>query len=241
MPDANLELTVDALMGAAYGSAGERCMAISVAVLVGDIADKVIPLLKSKVETLVIDNGMKPEAEMGPVISAEAQQRIQGYIDVGVSEGATLLVDGRNHVVAGHETGFFVGGTLFDHVQPQMRIYQEEIFGPVLVCVRVKDLAEALALINQHAFANGVACFTSDGHVAREFARQVEVGMVGINVPIPVPMAWHGFGGWKQSLYGDMHAYGSEGFRFYTKQKSVMQRWPENIEKGADFSMPTAK
>ncbi|HWK83338.1 MAG TPA: aldehyde dehydrogenase family protein, partial [Caldimonas sp.] len=171
----------------------------------------------------------------------EALQRIEGYIDIGVQEGATLLVDGRGHKVDGRESGFFTGGTLYDHVTPAMRIYREEIFGPVLSCVRVADFEAALKLVNEHEFGNGVACFTSDGHVAREFARRVEIGMVGINVPIPVPMAWHGFGGWKSSLFGDMHAYGEEGVRFYTRQKSVMQRWPESTPKGAEFTMPTSK
>lgn len=175
------------------------------------------------------------------MITAQAKQRIEGYIEQGVNEGAALVVDGRGCKVPGREKGFFTGGTLFDHVTPAMRIYREEIFGPVLVCVRAKDFAEALQLVNEHEFGNGVACFTRDGHVAREFARRVQVGMVGINVPIPVPMAWHGFGGWKRSLFGDMHAYGEEGVRFYTKQKSVMQRWPESTPKGAEFAMPTAR
>lgn len=241
MPDADVDQAVDALIGAAYGSAGERCMAISVAVLVGDVADKIVPKVAERAKTLKIKNGMELDAEMGPIVTGEAKARIEGYIDLGVEEGAKLVVDGRGHTVPGHEGGFFTGGTLFDHVTPEMRIYKEEIFGPVLACVRVKDFAEALALVNAHEFGNGVACFTSDGNVAREFSRRVQVGMVGINVPIPVPMAWHGFGGWKRSLFGDMHAYGEEGVRFYTKQKSVMQRWPASIAKGAEFVMPTAK
>ena len=241
MPDANIERTVDALVGAAFGSAGERCMAISVAVLVGEVADAVMPLLEERTRNLKIANGMELDAEMGPIVSGEALKRIEGYIGTGVEEGATLVVDGRGHRVAGHEDGFFTGGTLFDHVTPTMRIYKEEIFGPVLCCVRVNDLAEAVQLINAHDFGNGVACFTSDGNVAREFARRIEVGMVGINVPIPVPMAWNSFGGWKKSMFGDMHTYGEEGVRFYTRQKSVMQRWPQSIAKGAEFVMPTAK
>ncbi|KPF49649.1 methylmalonate-semialdehyde dehydrogenase [beta proteobacterium AAP121] len=241
MPDANLDQAVDALIGAAYGSAGERCMAISVAVLVGDVADKIVPLLAERAQALKIKNGLELDAEMGPIVTKEARDRIEGYIGIGVEEGAKLVVDGRGHTVAGFEGGFFTGGTLFDHVQPTMRIYKEEIFGPVLACVRVPAFADALALINAHEFGNGVALFTSDGGVAREFSRRVQVGMVGINVPIPVPMAWHGFGGWKKSLFGDMHAYGEEGVRFYTKQKSVMQRWPDSIGKGAEFVMPTAK
>jgi len=245
MPDADLEQAVDALIGAGYGSAGERCMAISVAVLVGDVAERLLPMLKTRAEKLIIKNGVHLDAEMGPIVTAAAHQRITGYIDQGVKEGAKLLVDGRKftgaQAGAGCEQGFWMGGTLFDHVTPDMRIYKEEIFGPVLGCVRVKDFAEAVNLINAHEFGNGVSCFTRDGNVAREFARRIQVGMVGINVPIPVPMAWHGFGGWKKSLFGDMHAYGEEGVRFYTKQKSIMQRWPESIGKGAEFVMPTAK
>jgi len=241
MPDADIEQTVDALIGAAYGSAGERCMAISVAVLVGDVADKVVPKVAERARALKIKNGMELDAEMGPIVTKQALERIEGYIGIGVQEGATLVVDGRGHKVAGHEAGFFTGGTLLDHVTPEMRVYKEEIFGPVLACVRVPDFATAVKLVNEHEFGNGVACYTRDGNVAREFARRIQVGMVGINVPIPVPMAWHGFGGWKRSLFGDMHAYGEEGVRFYTKQKSVMQRWPESTAKGAEFVMPTAK
>jgi malonate-semialdehyde dehydrogenase (acetylating)/methylmalonate-semialdehyde dehydrogenase len=241
MPDADLEQAVDALIGAAYGSAGERCMAISVAVLVGDAADRIVPKLAERAKALKIKNGMELDAEMGPLVTRQALERVEGYIATGIDEGAKLVVDGRGTKVPGHEAGFFTGGTLFDDVTPQMKIYREEIFGPVLSCVRVPDLAAAVDLVNAHEVGNGVACFTSDGHVAREFSRRVQVGMVGVNVPIPVPMAWHGFGGWKKSLFGDMHAYGEEGVRFYTKQKSVMQRWPETIAKGAEFVMPTAK
>jgi malonate-semialdehyde dehydrogenase (acetylating)/methylmalonate-semialdehyde dehydrogenase len=241
MPDADLDQTVDALIGAAYGSAGERCMAISVAVLVGDVADKIVPRLAERARTLKIGNGMTAGVEMGPVISAQALERIERYVELGITEGATAVVDGRDLKLPGHERGFFTGGTLFDHVTPAMRLYREEIFGPVLACVRVRDFGEALQLVNEHEFGNGVACFTRDGHVAREFARRVQAGMVGINVPIPVPMAWHGFGGFKRSLFGDLHAYGEDGVRFYTKQKSVMQRWPESTPKGAEFAMPTAK
>jgi malonate-semialdehyde dehydrogenase (acetylating)/methylmalonate-semialdehyde dehydrogenase len=245
MPDADLEQTVDALIGSAYGSAGERCMAISLAVLVGDAADKIIPLLAERTRHLKIKNGLELDAEMGPIVSSAAHGRITGYIDTGEKEGAKLLVDGRKfHAAkagAGCDNGFWLGGSLFDNVTPEMKIYKEEIFGPVLGCVRVPDLTAALALVNSHEYGNGVSCFTRDGNVAREFSRRVQVGMVGINVPIPVPMAWHGFGGWKKSLFGDMHAYGEEGVRFYTKQKSIMQRWPESIAKGAEFVMPTAK
>jgi len=245
MPDADIDQTVDALIGAGYGSAGERCMAISVAVLVGDVADKIIPKLVERTKTLKVLDGENLAAEMGPIVSRAAHERITGYIAQGEKEGAKLLVDGRqfdgNKAGTGCGDGFWMGGTLFDHVTPEMRIYKEEIFGPVLSCVRVANFKDAVDLVNDHEFGNGVSCFTRDGNVAREFSRRIQVGMVGINVPIPVPMAWHGFGGWKRSLFGDMHAYGEEGVRFYTKQKSIMQRWPESIGKGAEFVMPTAK
>ena len=245
MPDADLDQAVDGLIGAAYGSAGERCMAISVAVLVGDVADKIMPKLIERTQALKVKNGMELDAEMGPIVTGIAHKRITGYIESGEKEGAKLLVDGRGFkgttAGAGCDQGFWLGGTLFDHVTPEMKIYKEEIFGPVLSCVRVPDFATAVKLINDHEFGNGVSCYTRDGHAAREFSRHIQVGMVGINVPIPVPMAWHGFGGWKKSLFGDMHAYGEEGVRFYTKQKSVMQRWPESIGKGAEFAMPTSK
>ena len=241
MPDADLEQAVDGLIGAAYGSAGERCMAISVAVLVGSVADRIVPLVAQRARDLRIGSGMSRDVEMGPVVTRQALERIEGYIQTGVAEGASLVVDGRGCKVPGSERGFFTGGTLFDHVKPAMRIYREEIFGPVLCCVRVETLAEAIDLVNGHEFGNGVACYTRDGHTAREFARRIQVGMVGINVPIPVPMAWHGFGGWKNSLFGDMHAYGREGVRFYTRQKSIMQRWPQSASRGAEFAMPTAR
>jgi malonate-semialdehyde dehydrogenase (acetylating)/methylmalonate-semialdehyde dehydrogenase len=245
MPDADLEQALDGLIGAAYGSAGERCMAISVAVLVGPVADRIMPLLVQRAQGLKVKNGTDPDSEMGPIVTAAAHQRITRAIEQGVQEGAQLLVDGRlfrpAQAGAGCEQGFWMGGSLFDHVTPSMRIYREEIFGPVLSCVRVPDFAQAVDLVNQHEFGNGVSCYTRDGHAAREFSRRIQVGMVGINVPIPVPMAWHGFGGWKRSLFGDMHAYGVEGVRFYTRQKSIMQRWPESIGKGAEFVMPTSK
>ena len=245
MPDADLDQAVDALIGSAYGSAGERCMAISVAVLVGDVAERIMPKLVERTRTLKVLNGTNLSAEMGPIVTAAALARITGYIEQGQQEGAKMLVDGRGfdgkQAGEGCDKGFWLGGTLFDHVKPDMRIYKEEIFGPVLSCVRVKDFGEAVNLINAHEFGNGVSCFTRDGNVAREFSRRIQVGMVGINVPIPVPMAWHGFGGWKRSLFGDMHAYGEEGVRFYTRQKSIMQRWPESIGKGAEFAMPTSK
>jgi malonate-semialdehyde dehydrogenase (acetylating)/methylmalonate-semialdehyde dehydrogenase len=241
MPDADMEQAIDGLIGAAFGSAGERCMAISVAVLVGGAAEEIIPRLTRRTKELRIGDGFEPGVEMGPVITRAACERIENFVRLGVEEGAELLVDGRGRRVIGFENGFFTGGTLFDHVKPSMRIYQEEIFGPVLCCVRVQDFAEGLALVNAHQFGNGVACYTRDGHIAREFGRRVQVGMVGINVPIPVPMAWHGFGGWKNSLFGNTHAYGKEGIRFYSRQKSIMQRWPESTPKGAEFAMPTAR
>ncbi len=241
MPDADLDQAVDALIGAAYGSAGERCMAISVAVAVGSVADKLVEALVPRVKALKVRNGMDPEAEMGPVVTAAHKEKITSYIEQGVQAGAALLVDGRGLTVPGHEQGFYLGGSLFDKVTPEMTIYREEIFGPVLCVVRVPDLAAAIKLINAHEFGNGVALFTSDGNTAREFSRRIEAGMVGVNVPIPVPMAWHSFGGWKRSLFGDAHVYGEEGVRFYTRYKSIMQRWPESIGKGAEFTMPVAK
>ncbi len=240
MPDADLDVTVDALMGAAYGSAGERCMAISVAVAVGDIADDLVAMLADRVRALVVDQGMNPRAEMGPVVTGAHRDKIIAYIDAGVAEGAALVVDGREVKVAGLEQGFFLGGTLFDQVTPEMKIYKEEIFGPVLVVVRAADFATALDLVNTHEFGNGVAIFTRDGGVAREFGHRVKVGMVGINVPIPVPMAFHSFGGWKRSLFGDHHAHGPESVRFYTRHKALTQRWP-TVGGGAEFAMPTMK
>lgn len=241
MPDADMEKAVDALLGAAYGSAGERCMAISVAVLVGAAADEIVMRLHKRARQLVVGDGSDERSEMGPVVTAAAKERISRYIETGVAEGATLALDGRGYTVPGHENGYFLGATLFDNVTTDMTIYKEEIFGPVLCCVRVNDFEQALHLVNAHEFGNGVSCFTQDGSVAREFGRRVQVGMVGINVPIPVPMAWHGFGGWKKSLFGDTHAYGEEGVRFYTKQKSIMQRWSASIAKGAEFAMPVAR
>jgi len=210
-------------------------------VAVGNVADKLVDALVPRVKALKIKNGMEPDAEMGPVVTAAHKAKIESYIEQGIAAGAKLIVDGRGISVAGHENGFFLGGTLFDHVTPEMTIHKDEIFGPVLCVVRVPDMAAAIALINAHEFGNGVALFTSDGGTAREFSRRIEVGMVGVNVPIPVPMAWHSFGGWKRSLFGDTHIYGEEGIRFYTRYKSIMQRWPESIAKGAEFTMPVAK
>ena len=227
MPDADLDQAADALVGAAYGSAGERCMAISVGVAVGHIADELIAKLKPRIAALRIRDGMESDADMGPVVTSTHREKILAYIESGIAEGAQLVCDGRRHAVPGREGGFFLGATLFDHARPDMKIYREEIFGPVLTMVRVPDFAAALQLVNGHEFGNGVACYTTDGGTAREFARRVNAGMVGINVPIPVPMAFHSFGGWKRSLFGDHHAYGEEGVRFYTRYKSVMQRWPD--------------
>lgn len=241
MPDADLDKAVDALVGAAYGSAGERCMAISVAVLVGRVADEIMPRLAKAVAALRVGSGTSEDAEMGPIVTAAARERIEGFIQQGVDEGAKLQVDGRGFAAPGFEYGFWLGGTLFDHVSQDMSVYREEIFGPVLSCVRVDNFAAGLQLINEHEYGNGVSIFTRDGNLAREFGRNVQVGMVGINVPIPVPMAWQGFGGWKRSLFGDMHVYGEEGVRFYTRQKSIMQRWPESTSGGAEFVIPHAE
>ncbi len=240
MPDADLDQAADALMGAGYGSAGERCMAISVAVAVGDAtADALVARLAPRVKALKIDAGHKSDTDMGPLVTAQHRDRVKGYVDTGEKEGANLVVDGRDHRVAGCEDGFFLGGCLFDHVQPGMRIYREEIFGPVLSIVRVPTYEDALRLVNEHEYGNGVALFTRDGDAARDFVHRVEVGMVGINVPIPVPAAFHSFGGWKASLFGDHHVYGPEGVRFYTKLKAVTTRWPTSIRAGAQFVMPT--
>ncbi|WP_296946421.1 CoA-acylating methylmalonate-semialdehyde dehydrogenase [uncultured Massilia sp.] len=241
MPDADMEMAVDALVGAAFGSAGERCMAISVAVAVGDAADALVAQLAARTAALRIGDGACEGVDMGPVVTKAAQQRIEKLIGEGVEQGATLVVDGRGYRVPGREDGFFVGGTLFDHVHPEMSIYREEIFGPVLCVVRLPDVGSALELINRNEYGNGVAVFTRDGGTAREFVRQVEVGMVGVNVPLPVPMAFNSFGGWKRSLFGDHHAYGPEGVRFYTRHKAVMQRWPNTASAGAEFAFPQMK
>lgn len=238
MPDADLDQAADALIGAAYGSAGERCMAISVAVAVGAVADELVSRVKSRAEVLNIGDGESASADMGPVVTAEAKARIEACIASGVEQGARLVLDGRGLRVPGRESGYFLGATLFDEVRPGMRIYDEEIFGPVLCVVRVDTFAEAVALINRNAYGNGAVCYTRDGRTAQEFVQKIHAGMVGINVPIPVPMAWHSFGGWKQSLFGDHHAYGEEGVRFYTRYKSVMQRWPDSGSKGPEFVMP---
>jgi malonate-semialdehyde dehydrogenase (acetylating)/methylmalonate-semialdehyde dehydrogenase len=239
MPDADLDQAVDGLMGAAYGSAGERCMAVSVAVAVGKVAEPLVQRLTPRVASLKVGPGTDSEAEMGPLVTAAHLARVKGYVDLGVKEGAELVVDGRGLKLQGYEKGFFIGGSLFDRVSPDMRIYKEEIFGPVLSVVRVPDFDRAVDLVNGHEFANGTAVFTRDGDAAREYAARVNVGMVGVNVPIPVPMAFHSFGGWKRSLFGDTHMHGPEGVRFYTRMKTITQRWPTGIRKGAEFTMPT--
>lgn len=242
MPDADLEQAVDALMGAAYGSAGERCMAISVVVAVGDrIADDLVGRIAERIGALKVGPGRDPGAEMGPLVTGAHLERVKGYVDLGVREGAKLVVDGRRKTVAGRENGFFLGACLFDGVTPGMRIYREEIFGPVLSVVRVPDFEAALKLVNAHEYANGAAVFTRDGDSAREFAGRVEAGMVGVNVPIPVPVAFYSFGGWKRSLYGDYCVHGTEGVAFYTRMKTITSRWPTGIRAGADFVMPTMK
>jgi malonate-semialdehyde dehydrogenase (acetylating)/methylmalonate-semialdehyde dehydrogenase len=242
MPDADLDQAVDALMGAAYGAAGERCMAISVAVPVGDkVADALIDRLEPRVRGLKIGPGTDPEAEMGPLVTAQHRDRVKNYIDIGEREGAKLVVDGRGFRMQGYENGFFLGGTLFDRVTSNMTIWKEEIFGPVLSVVRAREYGDAAGTINAHEFANGTAIFTRDGDAARDFAHQIQVGMVGINIPIPVPMAFHSFGGWKNSLFGDQHMHGPEGIRFYTKLKTITTRWPTGIRAGADFVMPTMR
>ena len=242
LPDADLDQVADALMGAGYGSAGERCMAISVAVPVGkETGDALVAKLKPRVESLKIGPATDKDAEMGPVVTAMHRDKILGYIDSGVEQGADLVVDGRGFKLQGYENGYYVGGTLFDNVTADMTIYKEEIFGPVLSVVRANDYAEAVKLINDHEYGNGTAIFTRDGDAAREFADKIEVGMVGINVPIPVPVAYHSFGGWKRSLFGDHSIYGPEGVHFYTRLKTVTTRWPAGIKGGAEFSFPSVK
>ena len=239
MPDANLEQAVDGIIGAAYGSAGERCMAVSVAVAVGDIADELVEKVNYKAQTLKVGPWTDLESEMGPVISKEHKEKIENYITQGAEEGAKLISDGRNYKIQGYENGYFVGPTLFDKVTKDMTIYKEEIFGPVLSVVRTKNYEEALSLVNEHAFGNGTSVYTSDGEVARHFTTNSKIGMVGVNVPIPVPMAFHSFGGWKQSLFGGHSMHGMEGVNFYTKLKTITSRWPQSIQSGPEFVMPT--
>ena len=241
MPDCDLDQAVNGLMGAAYGSAGERCMAQSVAVAVGNVGDKLVDELSKKVEALKIGPGMDKNSEMGPLVTKEHLERVRGYVDLGIKEGADLVVDGRDIKLQGYEDGYYIGGCLFDNVKKDMRIYKEEIFGPVLSVVRAKDFNEALNLINDHEFGNGTSIYTRDGDVGRTFANQIKVGMVGINIPIPVPVAFHSFGGWKRSLFGDQHMHGPEGVRFYTKLKTITSRWPSGVRSDPEFIMPTMK
>src|SRR5690606_32498516 len=241
MPDADMDQVVEGLLGAAYGSAGERCMAISVAVPVGDkVADELIARLKPRVENLRIGDGLAERGlEMGPLISREHLERVSDYVRIGIEEGATAVIDGRQRQFPGLEGGYFICGTLFDHVTPQVRFDSEVIFGPVLSVVRVPDYESAVRLINSHEYANGTAIFTRDGDAARQFSQDIQVGMVGINVAIPVPMAFHSFGGWKRSLFGPLHMHGPDGVRFYTRMKTVTSRWPTGVRAGGEFIMPT--
>ena len=242
MPDANMDQAVDALIGAGYGSAGERCMAISVAVPVGEAtADLLMAKLIPRVEKLKVGLSSDRDADYGPLVTKMALDRVKGYIDIGVKEGASLTVDGRGFKMQGYENGYFLGGTLFDHVTKDMRIYKEEIFGPVLSVLRAKTYEEALGLCNDHEYGNGVAIYTRDGDAARDFASKVQVGMIGINVPIPVPLAYHTFGGWKSSSFGDLNQHGPDSIRFYTKTKTVTSRWPSGTKEGAQFSIPTMR
>jgi malonate-semialdehyde dehydrogenase (acetylating)/methylmalonate-semialdehyde dehydrogenase len=240
MPDADMDQTVDALIGAGYGSAGERCMAISVAVPVGkDTADRLMERLIPRVESLKVGPSTDSSADFGPLVTQQALDRVKGYVDLGIKEGAKLVVDGRGFTMQGYENGYYMGGCLFDDVKPEMRIYKEEIFGPVLSVVRAANYEDALKLPNEHEYGNGVAIFTRDGDAARDFASRVQVGMVGINVPIPVPIAYYTFGGWKGSAFGDLNQHGPDAFRFYTKTKTVTSRWPSGVKDGAEFVIPT--
>ncbi|MGD9669507.1 MAG: CoA-acylating methylmalonate-semialdehyde dehydrogenase [Hyphomicrobiaceae bacterium] len=242
LPDADMDQAVDALIGAGYGSAGERCMAISVAVPVGeDTAERLMQKLVPRVEGLKVGPSTALDADFGPLVTRQHLERVKGYIDLGVSEGAKLVVDGRGFRMQGYENGFYLGGSLFDHVTPDMRIYKEEIFGPVLSVVRARTYDDAIRLPNEHEYGNGVAIYTRDGDAARDFAAKVNVGMVGVNVPIPVPLAYYTFGGWKRSGFGDLNQHGPDAVRFYTKTKTVTSRWPSGIRTGAEFSIPTMK
>jgi malonate-semialdehyde dehydrogenase (acetylating)/methylmalonate-semialdehyde dehydrogenase len=241
MPDADSRNAASALVGAAYGSAGERCMAISVAVAVGDAGDRLVEAVKQQLAELKVAAGTADQADMGPLVTREHLERVRGYVDLGVQEGAALVVDGRGLRIKGYEDGYYLGPCLFDHVTPAMRIYREEIFGPVLCVLRVPDLERALELVNTHEFGNGTAIFTASGEAARSFTQRVLCGMVGVNVPIPVPMAFHSFGGWKRSLFGPLHVHGPDGVRFYTRLKTVTSRWPTSAREGAQFVMPTMK
>ncbi len=238
LPDADMELAADAAVSAGYGSAGERCMAISVLVAVGNAGDQLLPLIKQRIAKLVVGDGLDRGSEMGPLITKAHLDKVRGYVDKGVAEGATLVADGRALAVAGRASGFFLGPCLFDHVKPEMTIYKDEIFGPVLSVTRAASYDDAIALVNRNPYANGVAIFTNDGGAARKFQHEVQVGMVGINVPIPVPMAYYSFGGWKASLFGDHHIYGRDGVHFYTRAKAITSRWPEPKHRGVNLGFP---
>ena len=241
LPDADMDLAADSAVNAGYGSAGERCMAISVLVAVGDAADRLLPKIRERIRKLKVAPGLEPGAEMGPLVTKEHHARVVGYVEKGQAEGAQLLEDGRSTRVPGHEAGFFLGPCLFDRVRPEMAIYKDEIFGPVLSVVRAASYDEAMALVNGNRYANGVAVFTNDGGAARRFQNEVQVGMVGINVPIPVPMAYYSFGGWKSSLFGDSHVHGREGVHFYTRGKVVTSRWPDPQHRGVNLGFPQNK
>ena len=242
MPDADMDQVVDALIGAGYGSAGERCMAVSVAVPVGkQTADNLVDRLIPRVESLKIGPSTSGDADFGPLVTKQHLEKVKGYVETGIKEGAKLKVDGRGFKMQGYENGFYMGGCLFDEVKPHMKIYKEEIFGPVLSVVRAADYNEGLELANKHEYGNGVAIFTRDGDAARDFAAKVEVGMVGINFAIPVPLAYYTFGGWKRSVFGDLNQHGPDSIRFYTKTKTVTSRWPSGIKDGAEFVIPTMK
>jgi malonate-semialdehyde dehydrogenase (acetylating)/methylmalonate-semialdehyde dehydrogenase len=239
LPDADLDFAADALIGAAYGSAGERCMAISAVVAVGAAADPLVSLLEKKAKAIKIGPGAEDGIDMGPLITQAHRDKVASYVDLGVKEGARLVVDGRGFAVKGHENGFFIGTTLFDNVSPKMKVYQDEIFGPVLIVLRVPTLEDAIAMVNANPYANGVAIFTESGGAARRFENEIQVGMVGVNVPIPVPVAYYSFGGWKNSLFGDLHVHGIEGVKFYTRTKVVTTRWPHQDTPAPGFTMPT--
>ena len=241
LPDADLDLAADAVVSAAFGSAGQRCMAISAMVTVGDVAERLLPRIQERIHQLKVAPGMEPGADMGPLVTKEHHARVRSYVDKGEAEGATLVEDGRKTPVERRGDGYFIGPTLFDHVTPQMTLYQDEIFGPVLVVVRVETYEDALKLVNENRYANGVAIFTNDGGAARRFQNEVQVGMVGINVPIPVPMAYYSFGGWKQSLFGDSHVHGREGVHFYTRGKVITSRWPDPQHRGVNLGFPQMK
>lgn len=243
MPDADIPNAVSAMMGAAYGSCGERCMAVPLIVAVGDeTADKMIEGLKAEIARMRIGPGTDPSSDMGPLVTRAHYEKVRGYVDAGIAEGAKLVVDGRGVSIAGHEQGFFLGPCLFDHVQPHMSIYLEEIFGPVLGIVRVNSLQAGMDLIDAHEYGNGTCIFTRDGEAARYFTDHIQVGMVGVNVPLPVPVAYHSFGGWKRSLFGDLHAYGPDAVRFYTRRKAITQRWPSTgVREGAMFAFPSSR